>query len=104
MEFSFTKNPNELPCPVCGEDCVFDIQSKVITSSNCKRKLIVNSNSKKLKAAGYSFIIISVVLANFFKLNTSVLVIVGILCLLIGLIFIGYSNGEAKLVKAESNT
>jgi hypothetical protein len=98
MKFSFTKNPNNLPCPKCGEFVRFEGRRN-ISCPSCDAKLEVDKKSTKLQSLTWILFCLPALLFMLSDLPESYKWIATIFLWIAGFIILGVSNAEAKLIE-----
>ena len=98
MKFSFTKNPNNLKCPICNERVKFELLTK-ITCASCKSKLDLYKKSSQLQIIGWAMFCSPAIFTFLPDMSEAFLWIGTISFWVFAFVFIGMGNAEAKLVE-----
>jgi uncharacterized protein (DUF983 family) len=98
MKFSFTKNPNNLPCPKCGELVKFEVPRN-ISCPSCDTKLEVDKKSTKLQSLTWILFCSPALVFMFIDFPENYKWFASIILWIAALIILGVSNAEAKLIE-----
>ena len=102
MNFSFSRNPNNLKCPACGTKVPFVTYIQVITCPVCACRIRASKQHKQLKLAGVFFLVLPGVLVFVLDLELDTpKTIATVFSLLLGFALFMFANGKADMLEID---